>query len=80
MNFNNVKVFLKTMCEYNTTKIDQVFTTEEGYSLSIRCLPGTQTFEITNSQTQEIIQNDSIEETAHYIVAFITSHNLSINS
>jgi len=80
MKIDHIKTFLKTMCEYNTTKINQVFTSEEGHSLSIRCLPGTQSFEITNSQTQEVIQNDSIEETAQYIVAFLASHNLSINS
>lgn len=80
MILNTVKLFLETMCEYNTTKISQVFSSEDGHSLSIRCLPGTTTFEITNSQTQEIIHNDSLDETAQYIVAFIASHDLSINS
>ncbi|WKA59291.1 hypothetical protein QWY16_03820 [Planococcus shenhongbingii] len=80
MNFNNVKVFLETMVEYHTMDIEQAFTTEDGHRLSIRCLPGTTTFEISNSQSQEVFQNDSIDETAQYIVAFIASHDLSINS
>ena len=80
MKVNDVTIFLKTMCEFNTSKITQVFTTEDGHSLSIRCLPGTTTFEMTNSQTQEVFQNDSIDETAHYIVAFIASRDLSIHS
>ncbi|MGI2328180.1 hypothetical protein [Planococcus sp. YIM B11945] len=80
MKVNDVKVFLKTMGEYNTSKISQVFTTEDGHSLSIRCLPGTRTFELTNSQTQEVVENDSIDETAQYIVAFVGSHDFSINS
>lgn len=40
----------------------QVFSTEAGHSLSIRCLPGARTFELTNTQTQEIIQNDSMKK------------------
>ncbi|WKA59286.1 hypothetical protein QWY16_03795 [Planococcus shenhongbingii] len=80
MKVDHVKVFLKTMVEFNTSKISQGFTTEDGHSLSIRCLPGTTTFELTNSQTQEVVQNDSIDETAQYIVAFLASHDLSLNS
>jgi hypothetical protein len=80
MDYNSVKVFLETMCQYNTTNIRQVFTTKDGHSLSIRCLTGTRTFEISNSHAQEIFQNDSIEETAQYIVAFLTSYDLSTNS
>lgn len=80
MKHSSVLVFLETMHEYNTVKINQVFTAEDGTSLSVRCLLGTYTFEITNSYTQEVIQNDSIEETSAYIVAFIAAHNLTLNS
>ncbi|TWT07694.1 hypothetical protein FQV26_07745 [Planococcus sp. CPCC 101016] len=80
MKNNGIMVFLETMHRYNTVKINQVFTAEDGTSLSIRCLIGTYTFEITNSQTQEVIQNDSIEETANYIGEFIASHDLTLNS
>lgn len=80
MKFNDVKVFLETMRAYNTTKISQVFTTKDDHNLSICCLPGTRSFEITNSQTQEVFQNNSIEETAEYIVTFIASHDLTTNS
>lgn len=80
MKFNSVKVFLETMCEYNTVKINQVFTTEDGISLTVRCLPGTTTFEISNSHTQEVFQNESIEKTAEYIVAFLAPYDISMNS
>lgn len=80
MKYDHIKVFLQTMCEYNTVKINQVFTTEDGQKLTIRCLLGTNTFEITNSYTQEVVLNDSIEKTAEYIVSFLASHDLSINS
>lgn len=80
MKYNSIKIFLETMCEYNTTKINQVFTTEEGHSLSVRCLPSTRTFEITHSHTQEIVQNDSIEKTAEYIITFLASYDLSLNN
>ncbi|TWT25816.1 hypothetical protein [Planomicrobium sp. CPCC 101110] len=80
MQVDHIKAFLETMCEYNTTRINQVFTSEEGHSLSIRCLPDTRTFEITDSQTQEIRYNDSVEETAEYVIAFLASHNFSSNS
>lgn len=77
---NSIKTMLNTMCEYNTSNIRQVFSTEDGHSLSIRCLPGTMTFEITNSQTQELIQHDSLEETTTYILAFLASHTVNLHS
>ncbi|MDN7247185.1 hypothetical protein QWY16_11015 [Planococcus shenhongbingii] len=80
MKYNSIKVFLETMSEYNTVNINQVFTTEDGQSLSVRCLPGTTTFEISNAQTQVVIQSDTLEKTAEYIVAFLASYDLSINS
>lgn len=80
MKFHSVKVLLETMCEYNTVKINHTFTTETGESLSVRCLPGTTTFEISQSSTNEVIQNDSIEETTGYIVSFLASADVSINS
>lgn len=80
MKYDSVKVFLETMCEYNTVKINQVFTAPDGQSLSVRCLPGTTTFEITNAGTQKVIQNKSLENTAEYIVSFLTSYETSKNS
>jgi hypothetical protein len=80
MKFSSIKVFLETMCEYNTVKINQVFTSEEGSSLTVRCLPGTTTLEISNSNTHEVFQNDSIEKTAEYIVAFLAPCDICINS
>ncbi|MGK7377331.1 hypothetical protein ACSFXN_05780 [Planococcus sp. 1R117A] len=80
MKYNSIKVFLETMSEYNTVNINQVFTMEDGQSLSVRCLAGTTTFEISNVHTQEVIQSDSLEKTAEYIVAFLASYDLSINS
>lgn len=80
MKYDSVKVFLETMCEYNTVKINQVFTAEDGKSLSVRCLPNTTTFEITHSITQEIVQNDSTEETAQYIISFLSSYDMSKSS
>ncbi|ETP68015.1 hypothetical protein AC739_17860 [Planococcus glaciei] len=80
MKYDSVKVFLETMCEYNTVKINQVFTAEDGQSLSVRCLPNTTTFEITHSFTQEIVQNDSTEETAQYIISFLSSYDMSKSS
>lgn len=80
MNYNSLKIFLETMCEYNTVKIKQVFTTEDGQSLSVRCLPNTQTFEISNAITQEVIQYDSIENTTEYIISFLASYEMSKNS
>lgn len=80
MKYNSVKVFLETMCEYNTVKINQVFTKDDGQSLSVRCLPNTKTFEISNAVTQEVIQNDSIENTAEYLISFLASYDMSKNS
>lgn len=80
MKFSSVKVFLETMCQYNTANIQQVFATEGGPSLSVRCLHGTRTFEITHSDTLEVIQNESIDQTAEYIIAFIAAYELSKNS
>ena len=80
MKISSVKVFLETMCQYNTVNIKQVFAAEAGPSISVRCLHGTNTFEITHSQTQEVIHNDSIDQTAEYIMAFIASYDLSKNS
>lgn len=80
MKFSSVKVFLETMCEYNTVQICQSFTTDDGQNLSVCCLPGTTTFEVSNSQTQEVLQIDSVEKTAEYVVTFLASNDLSINS
>ncbi len=80
MKFESVKVLLETMREYNTVKINHTFTTEQGESLNIRCLPGTPTFEIVHSSTQDVIQNDSIEETADCVITFLASSDVSINS
>lgn len=80
MKFNSVKIFLETMCEYNTVKINQVFTKKDGQRLSVRCLPGTNTFEITDSNTKELIQIESLEKAADYIVAFLASYDMSNNS
>lgn len=80
MKYNSVMVFLETMCEYNTVKINQVFSAEDGHSLSVRCLPGTTTFEISDSRTLELIQSDSVEQTAKYIISFLASYEVSRNS
>jgi len=80
MEYSSIKVFLETMCEYNTVKINQVFTTEDGQSLSVRCLPNTNIFEITNAVSEEVIRKDSIENTAEYIISFLASYNMSKNS
>lgn len=80
MKVSSVKVFLETMCEYNTVNIQQVFASEAGPSLSVRCLHGTTTFEITRSDTQEVILYESIDQTADYIIAFVASYDLSKNS
>lgn len=80
MKVSSVKVFLETMCEYNTVNIHQVFASEAGPSLSVRCLHGTTTFEITHSDTQEVVHSGSIEQAADYIIAFVASYDLSKNS
>lgn len=80
MNLNEIRAFLQTMHDYSAVKINQVFTTESGQNLSVRCLPDTATFEVTNSLTQEIFLNDSIEETTAYIAAFLDSRDLISNS
>ncbi|TWT07682.1 hypothetical protein FQV26_07660 [Planococcus sp. CPCC 101016] len=80
MKYNSVMVYLKTMYEYNTVKINQVFTAKDGTSLSVRCLPGTYTFEIDHLATQEVIQNDSLEKTAEYIIDYIASREMSTDS
>jgi len=76
----NVRMFLETMLEYHTVKINQVFDAEDGQSLAIRCVPGTMIFEITHPRTNEIIQSDSIDETTAYIVAFLTANRISESS
>lgn len=80
MRYENIQVFLKTMCEYSTVNINQVFTEATGQSLSVRCLNDIPTFEIQHSATAEIIHIESVEETADYILQFTASHDLSTNS
>jgi len=80
MNFNSVKMFLETMCQNNTASIQQVFATEGGPSLSVRCVHGTDTFELIHSQTQEVLHIDSTDQAAEYIITFIASYDLSKNS
>ena len=80
MNYNSVMVYLQTMSEYNTVKIKQIFTAKDGTSLSVRCLPGTYTFEIDHSATQELLENDSIDKTAEYIIEYLASRELSTDS
>lgn len=80
MKYNSIRVFLETMCEYNNVKINQVFTAENGQKLSIHCLTGTSTFEIQNSATKEVIQIESVEKTADYVMTFLAAYDLSKNS
>lgn len=80
MKYASIKMFLETMCEYHTVNISQTFSTEDGQSLSVRCIPESQIFEITHSKTLEVVQCDSVEQTAEYILTFIGAHDLSKNS
>lgn len=80
MKYDSIMVYLKTMSEYNTVKINQIFTAKDGTSLSVRCLPHTYTFEISHSATQEILENDSMEKTAEYIVDYLAACELNVNS
>lgn len=80
MKLSSVKGFLETMCYYNTANIKQVFTAEGGSSLSVRCVHGTNTFELIHSETQEVIKIESIDQTADYIMTFIATVDLSKSS
>lgn len=73
MKSTSVKVFLKTMAEYNTVTINLSFTAENGYELNVRCLPGTTTFEITDSFKQKVVLHHSLETATAYIVAFMAT-------
>lgn len=76
----SIKKFLETMCEYHTVNITQTFSTEDGQSLTVRCIPHDQTFEITHSETQEVERCDSVEQATKYILGFIAAHDLTTNS
>ncbi len=80
MKLSSLKVFLETMCYYNTVNIKQVFAAEGGASLSVRCVRGTNSFELTHSETHEVVHIKSIDQTAEYIMAFVESYSVSTSS
>ncbi|MGI2328177.1 hypothetical protein [Planococcus sp. YIM B11945] len=80
MKIESVRIFLETIAQFNHTKITQTFTSEEGLNLSVRCLLGTRSFEISNLATQKVWHNDSIENTAAFIVSFLESKDLTTHS
>lgn len=77
MELKSIKVFLQTMRYYNTVNIKQVFAAEGGSGLSVRCVHGTETFELTQLGTEEVTRIESIDHTAGYILAFAKSHEAS---
>jgi hypothetical protein len=80
MKIESVRSLLETISKFNNTKIIQTFTSEEGLNLSVRCLLGTRSFEISDSASQKVWHNDSIENTATFIVSFLESKDLTPNS
>ena len=80
MKHASIKRFLETMCEFHTVNITQTFSTEDGQSLTVRCIPHEKAFEITHSETQDVTRCDTVEQTAAYILAFIGAHDLTTHS
>lgn len=73
MKIENVRIFLETICEYHTVKITQTFTSKDGRTLSVRCLPGTRTLEISELSSQKKWRSESVEETAALIINLLES-------
>lgn len=65
------------MCQNNTANIQQMLSTKEGLSLSVRSLHWMNTFEMIQSQTQEVLPIDPTDQAAEYILTFIASCDLS---
>ncbi|PSL36188.1 hypothetical protein B0H99_1079 [Planomicrobium soli] len=80
MKIESIKLFLETICEYNNSRITQTFVSDEERVLSVRCLPGTRTFEISEPAAEKVWHNDSIENTAAFIVSFLESKDFTTNS
>lgn len=67
MEIESIERLLETVCKYNTVKITQVFTREKIEIVSVRCVPGTRTLELTHLETGNIEFYTSIAEAAKAI-------------
>lgn len=67
MKLQSIENLLDTVCRFNFVKITQVFTKEETDWISVRCLPGTCTLELTYLTTGKLEFHTSISEAAQII-------------
>ena len=71
MKLQSIEILLETVCKFNFVKITQVFTKQDVDWVSVRCVPNTNTLELTYLDTGNIEFYTSIAEAAKAIELYI---------
>lgn len=80
MSLDSIKEMLKTVHYYNTVNITQTFSTEDGTTITARCLKETKVLEVTFSEEQKVEHFTCIEKAAAAIYQALTANSLSTSS
>lgn len=81
MRLNSIKNFLQTMHDYSSVNITQVFASEDKTrSLSVQFIEQTQVFSVFDTETNQLLENDSIDNTAVFIENHLKNSAFSISS
>lgn len=74
MKLQSIETLLETVSRFNFVKITQVFTREGTDWISVRCVPGTSTLELTFLTTGKIQCFTSVSEAAQTISQQLQAH------
>lgn len=74
MKLQSIETLLETVSRFNFVKITQVFTREGTDWISVRCVPGTSTLELTFLTTGKIECFTSVSEAAQTISQQLQVH------
>lgn len=67
MKLQSIEILLETVCKFNFVKITQVFTKQDVDWVSVRCVPNTNTLELTYLITGKIELFTNTKEAAKVI-------------
>lgn len=67
MNKEHIQALLETICQYNNVRITQTFAKDDIDWILVKCIPHTETLELTYLQTESVECYKSIQQAVEII-------------
>lgn len=77
MNKEHIQVLLETICQYNDVRITQTFAKDDIDWILVKCVPHTETLELTYLQTGIAERYESIQKAVEVIYDSLYSSTIS---